>query len=73
MVRVGRKVPEPPAEVLFSDIELGVLVAGPEGLAPQEHLGEAVELLLARKDDSGAHAADLVRSVCGTAIHGSRP
>ena len=47
MVRLGREVPELPAELLFSDIELGVLptFARPRSLAPQQHLGEAVELL----------------------------
>ena len=47
MVRLGREVPELPAEVLFSDIELRVLVtfARSRNLAPPQHLGEAVELL----------------------------
>ena len=59
MVRLGRDVPELPAEVLFSDIELRVLAtfARSRNLAPPQHLGEAVELLarlggwLARKRD----------------------
>ena len=47
MVRLGREVPERPAEVLFSDIELRVLAtfARSRNLAPPQHLGEAVELL----------------------------
>ena len=47
MVRLGREVPELPAEVLFSDIELRVLAtfARSRSLAPPQHLGEAVELL----------------------------
>ena len=47
MVRLGREVPELPAEVLFSDIELRVLAtfARSRNLAPPQHLGEAVEQL----------------------------
>ena len=47
MVRLGREVPELPAEVLFSDIELRVLAtfARSRNLAPPQHLGEAVQLL----------------------------
>ena len=47
MVRLGREVPELPAEIVFSDIELRVLAtfARSRGLAPPRHLGEAVELL----------------------------
>ena len=47
MVRLGREVPELPAEVLFSDIELRVLTtfARSRNLAPPRHLGEAVEWL----------------------------
>ena len=47
MVRLGREVPELPAEVVFSDIELRVLAtfARSRNLAPPRHLGEAVELL----------------------------
>ena len=47
MVRLGREVPELPAEVLLSDIELRVLTtfARSRNLAPPQHLGEAVELL----------------------------
>ena len=47
MVRLGREVPELPAEVLFSDIELRVLTtfARSRRLAPPEHLGKAVQLL----------------------------
>ena len=47
MVRLGREVPELPAEVLFSDIELRVLTtfARSRDLAPPQHLGEAVHLL----------------------------
>ncbi len=47
MVRLGREVPELPAEVLFSDTELRVLAtfARSRTLAPPQHLGEAVELL----------------------------
>ena len=47
MVRLGREVPELPAEVLFSDIELRVLAtfARSRNLAAPRHLGEAVELL----------------------------
>ena len=47
MVRLGREVPELPAEVLFSDIELRVLAtfARSCNLVPPQHLGEAVQLL----------------------------
>ena len=47
MVRLGREVPELPAELLFSDIELRVIAtfARSRDLAPPQHLGEAVELL----------------------------
>ena len=47
MVRLGREVPELPAEVLFSDIELRVLTtfARSRTLTPPQHLGQAVELL----------------------------
>ena len=47
MVRLGREVPELPAEVLFSDTELRVLTtfARSRKLAPPQHLGGAVELL----------------------------
>ena len=47
MVRLGREVPELPAEVLFCDIELRVLAtfARSRNLAPPQHLGEAVQLL----------------------------
>ena len=47
MVRLGREVPELPAEVLFCDIELRVLAtfARSRNLAPPRHLGEAVQLL----------------------------
>ena len=47
MVRLGREVPELPAEVLFSDIELRVLAtfARSRNLAPPQHLGGAVEML----------------------------
>ena len=47
MVRLGREVPELPAEVLFSDTELRVLAtfARSRTFAPPQHLGEAVELL----------------------------
>ena len=47
MVRLGREVPELPAELLFSDIELRVLstFARSRSLTPPRHLGEAVELL----------------------------
>ena len=47
MVRLGREVPELPAEVLFSDTELRVLAtfARSRNLAPPQHLGEAVALL----------------------------
>ena len=47
MVRLGREVPELPAEVLFSGIELRVLAtfARSRNLTPPQHLGEAVELL----------------------------
>ena len=47
MVRLGREVPELPAELLFSDVELRVLAtfARSRHLAPPQHLGGAVELL----------------------------
>ena len=47
MVRLGREVPELPAEVLFSDTELRVLTtfARSRKFAPPQHLGGAVELL----------------------------
>ena len=47
MVRLGREVPELPAEVLFCDTELRVLAtfARSRTLAPPRHLGEAVKLL----------------------------
>ena len=47
MVRLGREVPELPAELLLSDIELRVLTtfARSRSLTPPRHLGEAVELL----------------------------
>ena len=47
MVRLGREVPELPAEVVFSDVELRVLAtfARSRSLAPPQHMGEAVELL----------------------------
>ena len=75
MVRLGREVPELPAEVLFSDIELRVLAtfARSRSLAPPPHLGEAVKLLarlggwLGRTRDPPAHSS------CGTAIPTSWP
>ena len=47
MVPLGREVPELPAEVLFSDIELRVLATFPRSsnLAPPRHMGEAVDPL----------------------------
>ena len=47
MTRLGREVPELPAEVLFSDLELRVLAtfARSRNLAVPQHLGQAVELL----------------------------
>ena len=47
MARLGREVPELPAQVLFSDIELRVLAtfARSRNLAPPQHLGETVEML----------------------------
>ena len=47
MVRLGREVPELPAQVLFCDTELRVLAtfARSRNLAPPQHLGEAVQLL----------------------------
>ena len=47
MARLGREVPELPAEVLFSDLELRVLAtfARSRNLAVPQPLGEAVELL----------------------------
>ena len=47
MVRLGREVPQLPAEVLFSELELRVLTtfARSRTLVPPQHLGEAVELL----------------------------
>ena len=76
MVRLGREVPELPAELLFSDIELRVLTtfARSRSLTPPRHLGEAVELL-ARLGGGGlaAPATPPAHSSCGTAIPGSRP
>ena len=75
MVRLGREVPELPAEVLFSDIELRVLAtfARSRNLAPPQHLGEAVQLLARLGGWLGRARDPPVRSSCGTAIPNSRP
>ena len=62
MVRLGREVPELPAELLFSDLELRVLAtfARSRKLAPPECLGKAVTLVahlggwFKRRDPPGA-------------------
>ena len=57
MVRLGREVPELPAEVLFSDIELRVLTtfARSRNLAPPRHLGEAGRVARSPRRVARAH------------------
>ena len=75
MVRLGREVPELPAELLFSDVELRVLAtfARSRNLSPPQHLGERSHCSHASAGGSAAHATRPAHSSCGTAIPNSPP